>query len=327
MNIRLFTRFQAFLLLIGMTSVCLVRAWSAETAADISPKVDKGVKIVFLGTSPAIPNPDRQSESLVIGVNGRLYVVDAGTSLVRQAAAEFYRGVPDLRVDALRTVFITHLHSDHTLGLPDLMLIPWLMGRNVPLEIFGPPGIKNMADGILVAYREDISKRANRIGTDGIKINVHEIEPGPIYQDENVKVRAFAVHHGEGWLAVGYRFDADGKSIVVSGDTGPADSVVEACNGCDVLIHEATSGTGEMQNRGVPMTSPAGPSDDSKCVSQGHTCSVALGQIAAKAKAKMLIVTHWLPLGTATQDDLVQGIRQNYNGPVMVARDLDVVSP
>jgi len=327
MNLGLACRLCRLSLSVVIAGLILAPVSWTQTQPSQSIDTSQVIKIVFLGTSPAIPNPDRQSMSLVIAVNGKLYVVDAGTSLVRQSAAEFYRGLPDLRVDALQTAFITHLHSDHTLGLPDLILIPWLMGRKVPLELYGPPGIKNLAEGILVAYKEDIEKRAHNIGMEGVKINVHEIQPGPVYEDENVKVQAFKVHHGEGWLTLGYRFDIGRKSIVISGDTSPVESVVEACNGCDVLIHEATTGTGEMQHRGVPDPPSPQESDDSKCVSNGHTCSREVGQIAAKAKAKMLIVTHWLPLGNATQDDLVQGIRETYSGPVIVARDLDVIAP
>jgi len=282
-------------------------------------------KIVFLGTGVAVADPARQGMSLAIIVNGKPYLVDVGSSLVRQAAAVYNlgAGVADLRVDALQIAFLTHLHSDHTLGMADLVLIPWLSGRKLPLQLYGPTGVKNLGEGTLAAYKEDIRVRSNALDKNGIKLEAHEIHPGPIYEDQNVQVKAFAVRHGAGWDAFGYRFDAGGKSIVVSGDTGPVDAVAEACNGCDVLIHESETGEGPIFDPGQPVKhmvgNPNGPA--------GHTSSVELGKIAAKAHPKTLIVTHWIRHGDGSQDDMMREIRQNYSGPMMVARDLDIFVP
>lgn len=289
------------------------------------PVAAKGVKIVFLGTGVPEPNPDRQGPSLAVIVNGRAYLVDAGSGITRQASAAYQRGISALSRDSLQIAFITHLHSDHTLGLPDLILTPWMGGRKDPLQLYGPPGIKKMADNILAAYEADI--RIRTIGpqnrNDGYKVVAHEIQPGVVYQDENVRVTAFFVDHqvrSDWWQAFGYRFDAAGKSIVISGDTIPADSVWQACNGCDVLIHEAFTGSGPRQDAGNRQARVGGQAGV-------HTPSADLGTIAKKAKAKMLVVTHWIRLGGASQDDLLHDIRENYDGPVVIARDLDVVTP
>jgi ribonuclease Z len=122
--------------------------------------------------------------------------VDAGPGVVRRAAAAARRGIAELEASRLSIVFVTHLHSDHTVGLPDLMLTPWVLERSVPLEVYGPPGIKAMTDHLLAAYAEDIRIRQSGLEPDkseGYKVNAHEITEGVVYRDSNVTVTAFAV--------------------------------------------------------------------------------------------------------------------------------------
>lgn len=276
-----------------------------------------GVFVVFLGTGTPRPDPNRQGPSLAIVANGKAYIVDAGTGIVRQAAAAYQRGISALRADKLEIAFLTHLHSDHTLGLPDLILTPWVMHRVVPLQLYGPEGTKAMADNIEKAYAEDIQVRVEGLEhqtTTGHQVIAHEIQPGVVYQDANVKVTAFAVQHGSWKEALGYRFDAGGKSIVISGDTRPVDSVVEACNGCDMLVHEVYSGT------------PSG-AEDAAYFSSFHSSAKQLGEIAARAKPKLLVVWHYVPLRNTNQAAMLEEIRETFHGPILVANDLDVISP
>lgn len=277
----------------------------------------RSVFVVFLGTGMPVPNPERQGPSLAIVANGQAYLVDAGTGIVRQAAAAFQRGIRALWASELDVAFLTHLHSDHTLGLPDLILTPWVMHRTVPLQLYGPEGTKAMADNIEKAYAADIQVRIEGLEhqtTTGHQVVVHEIQPGVVYQDANVKVTAFAVKHGSWKEALGYRFDADGKSIVISGDTRPVHSVVEACNGCDLLVHEVYSGT------------PSG-ADDAAYFSSFHTSGQQLGEIAAKARPKLLVVWHYVPLGHTDETQAIEDIQRTFHGPVVMANDLDVISP
>ncbi len=285
----------------------------------------KNVEIVFLGTGSPIPNADRQGPSLAIVANGKAYLVDAGSGVSRQANSAFQRGILALRPDQLDIAFLTHLHSDHTLGLPDLIFTPWIVGRSKPLRLYGPEGTKEMAAHILEAFKEDIQVRTTGLesgDTTGYKVDAHDVQPGNIYQDGNVSVRAILVKHGSWKEALGYRFDAGGKSIVVSGDTAPAESVVEACSGCDALIHEVYSG--RAANSQKPVLSLE---QWMKYESAFHTSAPELGDIAARAKAKMLILTHWGLLGNAKEDDMVREIRERYTGPIVIARDLDVIAP
>lgn len=295
----------------------------AQSQQATPPASSKDVEIVFLGTGTPVPNADRQGPSLAIVANGKAYLVDAGSGVVRQANSAFQHGILGLQPHELDIAFLTHLHSDHTLGLPDIIFTPWIAERTKPLRLYGPEGTTEMAAHIQEAYKEDVQVRTTGLeggNTTGYKVDAHDVQPGVVYQDPNVSVRAFLVKHGSWKEALGYRFDAGGKSIVVSGDTAPAESVVEVCAGCDALVHEVYAGSG-----------PIKPSQDAqqsmKYMSAFHTSAEELGDIAAKAKPKMLILTHWMLLGNAKQDDLVQGIRNKYSGPIVIARDLDVVVP
>ncbi len=300
------------------------RAQSQQPAA--TPKsAPKDVEIVFLGTGNPVPNADRQGPSLAIVANGKAYLVDAGSGVVRQANSAFLRGIPALRPTELDIAFLTHLHSDHTLGLPDLIFTPWIAERTEPLRLYGPEGTKEMAAHILEAFKEDIQVRTTGLegaNTTGYKVDAHDIQPGNIYRDGNISVKAFLVKHGSWKEALGYRFDTDGKSIVISGDTAPAESVVQACSGCDALIHEVYSG------RAANALKPAMSVDEwMKYERAFHTSAPELGDIAARARAKMLILTHWGLLGNAKEDDMVREIREKYSGPIIIARDLDVIVP
>jgi ribonuclease BN (tRNA processing enzyme) len=143
--------------------------------------------------------------------------------------------------------------------------------------------------------------------------------PGVAYQDANVKVTAFAVPHGSWPLALGYRFDAGGKSIVFSGDTAPAESIVQTCNGCDLLIHEVYFGT--------PASGVHPPDHWTQYMKTFHTSAAELADIATRAHAKTLVTTHLAIMAGATEADLLAALKKGYGGKVMVAHDLDVVTP
>ncbi|MGD1076194.1 MAG: MBL fold metallo-hydrolase, partial [Thermodesulfovibrionales bacterium] len=200
-------------------------------------------QLVLLGTGNPQPDPDRSGPATAVVVNGSVYLVDFGPGVVRRAAAAFRdKGVSALEPANLRVVFVTHLHSDHTAGYPDLILTPWVMGRQVALEVYGPKGIKSMTEHLLAAYQEDIKIRTEGMehaSKEGYKVNAHEIHEGVIYKDANVSVTAFPTKHGEWQETYGYRFDTADRSIVISGDTTPTQATIDACHGCDILVHEA----------------------------------------------------------------------------------------
>ena len=278
---------------------------------------DSGARVVLLGTGTPIPDPERSGPSLAIVVNGASYIVDAGPGVVRRAVAAAIRdSMPALRAPNLRYVFITHLHSDHTLGLPDIMLTPAVMHRKGPLTVYGPPGTRAMVDRILEAYREDIDLRVHNLergDPESYRIVVHEVTGGFVYRDSNVTVTAFRVPHG-GWpTALGYRFDTRGRSIVVSGDTRASDAVVDACHGCDVLVHEVYS------KKGFDRV----PAGDQRYHSTFHTSAIELGDLATRAQPKLLLLTHILFFGE-TADEILGEARSRYGGQVVAGTDLGV---
>ena len=277
---------------------------------------ETSTKIVLLGTGTPIADPLRSGPSTAIVVNGTPYLIDFGPGVVRRTSAAYRMGVKGLRVKKLKRAFVTHLHSDHTAGYADLIFSPWVLGRNKPLEVFGPKGIASMTDHILAAYEEDIRVRLEgleSVSKNGYKVIAHEIEPGVVYQDANVTVEAFHINHGSWSQAFGYKFRTPDRTIVISGDTAPSKNVVEACNGCDVLIHEVYSKTGFERH---------GPSGK-RYHSSFHTSTHELAQLALKAKPKLLILYHQLFWG-ATEEELLSEIRQIYKGKVVSGKDLDV---
>jgi ribonuclease BN (tRNA processing enzyme) len=199
-------------------------------------------KIVLLGTGAPAPDPDHSGPATAIVVNDTAYLVDLGPGVVRRASAAYMRGIAALEPTRLRVAFITHLHSDHTLGYPDLIFTPWTIGRRAPLEVYGPKGLKAMTEHLQEAYRVDIETRTNADGNqrnfpEGHNVNLHEISAGLVYKDANVTVTAFPTKHA--MESYGYRFVTPDRTIVLSGDTSPSQTTIDACNGCDVLIHEA----------------------------------------------------------------------------------------
>lgn len=273
-------------------------------------------RVVLLGTGTPNADPDRSGPATAIVVNGASYLVDCGPGVVRRAAAAARKGIPALQPPNLKTAFVTHLHSDHTAGYPDLILSPWVLGRKAPLEVYGPAGLKAMTGNILAAYREDIEIRLDGgepSNKTGWKANAHEVKPGVIYKDANVMVTAFTVRHGKWPLALGYRFDTADRSIVISGDTAPTQAVVDACHGCDILIHEVYSQAG-FRTR---------PPEWQKYHSAYHTSSAELAGIASKARPGLLVLYHQLFWGR-TEQELLDEVKRGYKGKVVSGHDLDV---
>jgi len=292
---------------------------------------------VLLGTGTPVPDPERSGPATAIVVDNSAYLVDFGPGVVRRAkAAVLDRHIAALEPGALTVAFATHLHSDHTAGYSDLIFTGWTAGRHTPLEVYGPTGLQSMTEHLLQAYRIDIETRTNsegdqRSNPDGWKVNSHEIKSGVIYRDANVTVTAFPTKHA--LESYGYRFDTPDRSVVISGDTSPTEETINACHGCDVLIHEA---------RAEEMFATL-PEDRRSFGAKNHTTSEQLAALATKAKPGLLIVYHawisWWPSVEAagdqpvvlttgglhsTPDVLQREIGSRYSGNFVIGRDLDV---
>jgi ribonuclease BN (tRNA processing enzyme) len=286
------------------------------TAAEAQPSAPTSqTRVVLLGTGNPGPIPERSGPATAIVVNDTAYLVDFGPGVVRRANAAFLtRDIKALEPTKLRVAFVTHLHSDHTVGYADLIFTPWTIGRRTPLEVYGPKGLKAMTDHLMAAYSVDIATRTNPDGNqrafpDGHNVNAHEITPGVVYKDANVTVTAFATKHA--MESYGYRFDTADRSIVISGDTNPTPATIEACRGCDVLIHEAHS-PAWLANR---------PETFQNFSRKYHTTTPELAELARAAKPKLLILYHYSSL---TPEELFREVQAGYPGHFVVGRDLDV---
>lgn len=313
-----------------ITTISLLWQYNAFCQPD-SSRIDTSIitHVVFLGTGTPVPNADRSGPCVAIVVNETPYLIDLGPGVVRRATAAFRKGVAGLHYSKLKVAFITHLHSDHTLGYPDFIFTPWVVGRRGPLKVFGPKGIKEMTDHILSAWKEDIDIRENGLGKDlpdrsidGYHVDVKEILPGIIYKDSNVTVTAFLTAHGDWKETYGYRFQTPDKTIVISGDTRPVQTIIDNCNGCDILIHEVYT------EKAGQESGPEWKSYRSKY----HTSSRQVAEVATKAKPKLLVLYHQQfglnkkqRIVLSTEQDLINEMNQFYKGHFISADDLEII--
>jgi ribonuclease Z len=277
-------------------------------------------QVVFLGTGTPRPDPKRSGPATAIVVNGAAYLIDVGPGVVRRAVAAYDRGVSALAVEKLDIAFVTHLHSDHTVGLPDLMFTSWVHGRDRPLRIFGPPGIRAMANHILAAWQPDIDIRTKGFeqrNPDGARVDATDIAAGVVFRDSNVTVTAFPVLHGDVPHAFGYHFRTADRSIVISGDASPSPAIIEQCRRCDVLIHEVFSDSYR----------PAKVPHWLEYRAKFHTTVTQLAEIARQTQPGLLVLYHRgvrRADGEISDDEYLDEIRRLYRGRVVVANDLDV---
>jgi ribonuclease Z len=276
-------------------------------------------KVILLGTGNPNPDPRHLGCSLIILVDETPYVVDFGAGLVRQAAAltpEYGGVIEELDIKKLAIAFLTHMHSDHTIGYPDLILTPWVMGRETPLEVYGPDGVIEMSENILKAFQDDIKYRIYGLepaNNEGWRVNAHEIKEGVVYKDIYVTVEAFLIKHGTWPDAYGYRFTTPDKVIVISGDTAPCENIIKYSQGADILIHE------------VYYKKAFDEKDEfwKRYHSINHTSTYELAEIAIKTRPGLLVLYHVLFWGSSEQE-ILDEIAQGYDGKVLVGADLQV---
>lgn len=285
----------------------LLALFLAASAAAQDPRV------ILLGTGTPNPEPRHSGPAVAIVSGDNVYVVDAGPGVVRRAVEA------GIRMEQLTRVFVTHLHSDHTIGLPDFVFTPAVTGRKGPLDVYGPPGIRAMVKGILRAWREDIDIRLHGLEPavkEAYVVRTHEIKPGEIVRDSGATVTAIPVPHGSWKHAYGFRFDIAGKSIVVSGDTTFSERLIEAAKGCDTLVHEFYS------QKGWESRSP----EWRRYHAAFHTSAPDVGKLAARVQPKKLVLYHQLPMGQSPEQ-LLSEVREHFQGEVIYGKDLDVIRP
>lgn len=270
----------------------------------------------YLMLSPGTPNytPGFAQQSSAVIVDEQPYLIDCGDGIMTRIAEAASKGLPGMKWPKLTRLFITHLHPDHTAGLPGLIMGPWVLHREEPFQIYGPKGTQKLVDSILAGYEYGIAEHRDGLApiNSPLVVEVHEIEPGEIYKDERVTVTAFQVSHG-GLEAYGLRFVSAEKTIIHSGDTCPVPSLIEHARGCDILVHEV-----------YMAASLSGRSEAwQKYHTTVHTSGIQLAAIAEIIRPKLLVLNHQLIWGDYTDDDLLAEIREHYDGEVVSSKDLD----
>jgi ribonuclease Z len=269
--------------------------------------------VITLGTGTPVPNPARDGPATAVVVGSRVFLFDAGPGVMRKVAAA---GLP---IDGVTAAFITHLHSDHTLGLPDLMLTTWVMGRRQPMRLHGPPGLRRMTEHLLAAWSEDTTIRISgleRGQPGGYRVDVRETREGMVYDSGGVRVTAIPVPHGDWETALAWRIDTPTRSVVISGDTRRSEALERAARDVDVLVSEVYIGS-----RVAPEARPGGELWP-RYVRESHISGEELGELASRARPRLLLLSHVLFMG-GTEQEVLDGIRRGgFTGRVDVARDL-----
>jgi ribonuclease Z len=278
-------------------------------------------KLIILGSGTPNPDPERYGSGYAVVVNDEAYIVDFGPGIVRRISAmsptwggEF----PSMELENINTAFLTHIHSDHSGALADLILTPWIMGRDEPLDLYGPEGLKAMSENITEAYIDDINYRlygsqpANELG---FTTNVTEIsDDGTIFKDNNIEVIAFKNAHGDFKNSFGFLFITDDKRILFSGDTAVSNNLMKYGKNLDILVHEVFSSETFVNK-----------TKDWQIYHQAHhTSSLDLGIIADELQPKKLVLSHILFWG-ASEESLLKDVRKNFNGQAVIAKDLMVI--
>lgn len=269
------------------------------------------ITVTLLGTGAAIPEVERFGPSILVQAGGQTLLFDVGRGAHQRLAQT---GVAAGQIDA---VFLTHLHSDHTIGIPDLWLTGWLTSRrNRSWEVFGPAGTVAMMNALKVAFSADIKARIDETGgvvppAAGAVVNAHEIRSGIVYERDGLRVSAIQVEHRAIAPAYGYRIDYSGRSVVLSGDTSVSPNLVEAAAGTQLLIHEVSQMSDALL-KGNPVMAH---------VQTFHVDASEAGSIFQRVHPKLAVYSHIVLLGVNVEE-LVNRTRATYRGPLVVGEDL-----
>jgi len=281
-------------------------------------------EVIFLGTGVPTWNPARAQAGYAVRSQGKVYMVDAGAGIMQRAIQA------GLLSTQTTITFVSHLHSDHQIGLIDFIISSvterWIAGYKQ--NVYGPKGIKHVVDKLMEADKEDIYQRTHDPGSDpnsavhyyDVDVTEYPEEGGVVFNDGIMKVSAIHTKHVNWRYAYGFKFEpANGGCIVFSGDTIYSETIRDAAVGCDLLIHEVYSKQGAIDLGTAENT------DWAAYMAIAHTPEVDLGKLANEANPKQLIISHGVRLGRP-QAEMVANIRQSFSGPLYWANDFDVYS-
>jgi len=266
----------------------------------------ESLKVTLLGTGTPAPVMDRFGPSTLVEAGGEKFLIDAG----RGAMQRLFQ----LNIRFVENIFLTHLHSDHVVGLPDLWLTGWVLGRAVPMRVWGPIGTNKMVSHLEKAFEFDIGIRTH-YPKEGATVLADDFNEGVVYDKKGVKITVFEVDHGWVKPAFGCRIDCAGRSVVLSGDTSSSENLIRYAQGADVLI----------LNLVVPEAFRAHSTFHSSAQIEKiiplHTTPEQSAEIFTRVKPKLAVYSHISP-PTATAKDIFPPTRKTYSGPLEVGEDL-----
>jgi ribonuclease Z len=302
-----------------MKTLRTMAALTVTLPALLGPACADEIRVTLLGTGTPTPRLSSFSASTLVEAGSEKLLFDLGRGSTMRL---YQKRIP---LGSINAHFISHLHSDHTVGLPDLWLTGWLPTpfglRKTPMVVFGPAGTVAMTENLTRAYAEDIRIRTadEHLDPKGIAFAATDIKPGIVYDKNGVKVTAIEVNHGELIRpAYGYMIEFDGKKVVLSGDTKYDERIAAAAKDADLLIHE------------VAVIEPAlldDPKFSYRYIQNHHTSPEEAGRIFSQAKPKLAVYSHIVfatvkPVPDVPEEVLVQRTRTAYSGPLLVGRDL-----
>jgi ribonuclease Z len=269
-------------------------------------------RLTLLGTGFPRPDPARRGAAQVVEASGDLVLIDCGASATHRFAEA---GLDPRR---LRRIALTHLHSDHITGIPDLLWGGAVMGWwQRPPAVIGPPGTRDFLERLIDAFHYDLKVRG--LARDRVLPEVTEVDEGWTDETDTFRINAFRVEHEPVDQAFGYRIDADGRATVISGDTRRSENLIRRARGADLLVHEVISRPG-MEER-IARAPDTAARERARTVLSYHTPADELGDIATRAGVRHLLLSHIIDAGRPT-DELVDAARRGYSGRLTLGEDL-----
>ena len=284
----------------------------------VNAQATPGMRLILLGTAGGpTPKKNRAAPAQMILIDGEAYIIDCGNGVAQQIVKA------GIKLSAVRHVFLTHHHSDHNADYGNLMLLAWAADLNHRVDTYGPAPIKRMTQQFLALNDFDIKTRIVDEGRKPLKsfIYPHEFKrDGLVMQNQKVKVTAAQVVHPPVAPSFAYRFEHQGKAIVMSGDTSYSENLVRLAQGADVLVHEI------MHTPSLDQLLATEPNATrlKEHLLASHSTAEQVGRVATKAKVKKLVLSHFVPGGYPYLDDSVwlNAVRPYFDGEIIVGSDL-----